>query len=69
MSSYQSPVSVAVEHITEDDYIALSQSSTHSQFTFEQDADSDLNYENDSEYLPSSEDESSQEFSQVQIYK
>ena len=56
---------VIAEDIPEDDYTELSQASNQSQFRFEQ--DSDPNFEDDSEYLPSSEDDSSQEFSQVQI--
>ena len=59
MSSYEA------EDITEEDFYELSQSSHLSQFTFSQEAASDPNYENDSDYLPESEDESSQEFSQV----
>ena len=57
---------VIAEDIPDDDYTELSQASNQSQFRFDQ--DSDPNFENDTEYLPSSEDESSQEFSQVKIY-
>ena len=57
---------VIAEDIPDNDYIELSQASNQSQFRFDQ--DSDPNFENDTEYLPSSEDESSQEFSQVKIY-
>ena len=63
--SYQT--SLAADDLAEDDYLELSQSSQKSQFIFDQDADYDANYENDSDYLPSSEDESSQEFSQVRF--
>ena len=61
-----SSFTVTAEDIPDDDYTDLSQASNQSQFRFDQ--DSDPNFENDSEYLPASEDESSQEFSQVQIY-
>ena len=54
---------VKAEDFNEEEFIELSQASDKSQFKFED--DSDQNYENDSEYLPSSEDESSQKFSQV----
>ena len=59
MSSFEA------EDISDDDFYDLSQSSHLSQFSFSQDAADDPNFENDSEYLPESEDESSQEFSQV----
>ena len=59
MSSFEA------EDISDDDIYDLSQSSHLSQFSFSQDAADDPNFENDSEYLPESEDESSQEFSQV----
>ena len=54
---------VEAEDISEEDFEALSQASNHSQFKFEEDLE--YNYEDDSDYLPSSQDSSSQEFSQV----
>ena len=63
--SYQT--SLTADDLAEDDHFELSQSSQKSQFIFDQDADYDANYENDSDYLPSSEDESSQQFSQVRF--
>ena len=54
---------ISAEDISENDYENLSQASNQSQFKFEEDSDS--NYEDDSDYLPSSQDSSSQEFSQV----
>ena len=54
---------VEAEDISEEDYEALSQASNQSQFKFAEDSES--NFEDDSDYLPSSQDSSSQEFSQV----
>ena len=54
---------ISAEDISEIVYEELSQASNQSQFKFEE--NSDPNFENDSDYLPESEDESSQEFSQV----
>ena len=54
---------VEAEDISEDDYEALSQASNQSQFKFEENLE--CNFEDDSDYLPSSQDSSSQEFSQV----
>ena len=50
---------INAEDIPEDDFTDLSETSTQSQFRFDEDVD------DDSEYLPSSYDASSQEFSQV----
>ena len=58
---------ISAEDISEVDYEELSQASNQSQFKFEE--NSDPNFENDSDYLPESEDESSQEFSQVHIWE
>jgi hypothetical protein len=57
--------SINAEKLTDEEFLELSQASSQSQFRFEEDSDS--NYDNDSEYLPSSADPSSQEFSQVDI--
>ena len=54
---------IEAEDISEDDYEALSQASNQSQFKFEENLE--CNFEDDSDYLPSSQDSSSQEFSQV----
>ena len=57
---------VAAEDITDEDYSELSQTSNQSQFRFE--GDSSSNYKDDSEFVPSEDDESSQEFSQVNFW-
>ena len=54
---------IGAEDISEADYDDMSQASNQSQFQFEE--NSDPQFENDKDYLPESEDESSQEFSQV----
>ena len=54
---------IGAEDISEADYEDMSQASNQSQFQFEE--NSDPHFENDKDYLPESEDESSQEFSQV----
>ena len=50
---------INAEDIPDDDFLDLSQTSNQSQFRLDEDLD------DDSEYLPSSYDQSSQEFSQV----
>ena len=61
MSKY----SIDAQDINEDDFEELSQSSNQSQFKFKEDLES--NYENDSDYLPSSEEFFSQDFSKVKL--
>ena len=63
ISDRMSHFTVEAEDISEEDYEALSQASNQSQFKFAEDSES--NFEDDSDYLPSSQDFSSQEFSQV----
>ena len=58
---------INAEKLTEEDFLELSQASSQSQFRYEEESESDPDFENDSEYLPSSDDPSSQEFSQVNI--
>lgn len=57
--------SVDAEDINESDFEALSQASKESQFKFEEDGKSNYENEEDSDYVPSSQDLFSQDFSQV----
>ena len=56
---------IDAQDINEDDFEQLSQTSNQSQFKFKEDLES--NYENDSDYLPSSKEFFSQDFLKVKL--